>query len=99
MLELGDVVDTERVARLDGDDHLLIHHLERGGNHAVRRAVSLPRIESAVLLVFGVEDLQFTHAVISWIALAGHSAQQMPQPWHKASSISLTPSSLILGTP
>jgi hypothetical protein len=33
------------------------------------------------------------------MALAGHSAAQMPQPWHKASSISLNPSALILGTP
>ncbi len=32
------------------------------------------------------------------IAFAGHSATHAPQPWHNASSISLTPSLLITGT-
>ena len=32
------------------------------------------------------------------MAFAGHSAAHMPHPWQRASSISLTPSSLINGT-
>ena len=35
---------------------------------------------------------------LSSMALAGHSAAQMPHPWHSASSMWLTPSSLIRGT-
>ena len=59
-----------------------------------RVAHSTPFSKASTLHVIWSSSYQ-----LSSMALAGHSAAQTPHPWQVAGSISLTPSSLIRGTP
>ena len=90
--DAGGVAKSHRTCQVRGGIPSVVA-AERENNGLKFQTHSTPSSKASTLLISCSSSYQLRS-----MAFAGHSAAQAPQPWHRASSIKLNPSSLIFGT-